>query len=317
MKRIAIVLSSFLLVGLAHAASFDCAKASTKVEHLICGNPTLSSVDEAMATRYKTILKRGGGTSEVTQSQKDWLKERDKCEDISCLNAAYIRRIDDLDIILGEERKEPSPGVNGRLKLVMSKSNDMCQHMYQLMVDDMQKYGRTFDRFDGFVSSHDEFTAVQWKPGRASYEAYGKTLYTNVDTALFDLNNDGVLDFVVRMKGMLSGMRADAIFMLDRSMASRTNSLTTKDLFGATNQIHLAGGIYALSGPFAGRLESLWLLAPFIYHGVTYVYMQSLYRRDEAVGGDFAVIAKYHGGNIGLRRQSEKMDDVCYIERSE
>ena len=36
------------------AASFDCAKAGTKVEKLICGDAGLSKLDDELAAAYKT-----------------------------------------------------------------------------------------------------------------------------------------------------------------------------------------------------------------------------------------------------------------------
>jgi|GEM_PF-3039245 len=110
-------------------------------------------------------------------------------------------------------------------------------------------------------------------------------------------------------------MQADEIYMLNNSAASRAGSLTFKELFEADNQIALAGEGYKLVVPFIGRTESLWRLSPFIYRGVSYVYMQSLYKKDEAVGMDFVVIAKYITGKITGRETTGKMEDICYIER--
>ena len=61
--------------SVAHAASFDCAKAATPLEKLICSTPELSRNDEVLAKAYATAL---GGLSEgakavVQSSQRDWL----------------------------------------------------------------------------------------------------------------------------------------------------------------------------------------------------------------------------------------------------
>jgi hypothetical protein len=43
--------------------------------------------------------------------------------------------------------------------------------------------------------------------------------------------------------------------------------------------------------------------------------MQSLYRNNEAIGGDYVVIAKYGGGVISGADMSGTMEDICYVKR--
>ncbi len=59
------------------AASFDCKKASTWVEKIVCSNPELSKLDEQMAKAYSDALKSLSpeGQKETKQYQKQWLKE--------------------------------------------------------------------------------------------------------------------------------------------------------------------------------------------------------------------------------------------------
>jgi hypothetical protein len=101
--------------------------------------------------------------------------------------------------------------------------------------------------------------------------------------------------------------------MLDQGVAGHTSTLTTKELFDSNNQISLSQITYKLEVPIEDQSVSLWLLSPFVYHGSSFIYMQSLYKKDEAVGGDFVVIAKYGGGNAS--DMTGKMEDMCYIKR--
>ncbi|MFA5170829.1 MAG: hypothetical protein WC426_04605 [Sulfuriferula sp.] len=48
---------ALLSFGYASAASFDCARASTKVEQMICSIPTLSSLDEQLDAQFKQNIK--------------------------------------------------------------------------------------------------------------------------------------------------------------------------------------------------------------------------------------------------------------------
>ncbi len=74
-----------------HAASFDCTKARSQVEHLVCDTPALSQMDETLATTYKAALTNDPATR---QRQLIWLREtRDRCNDAQCLAAAYQTQI--------------------------------------------------------------------------------------------------------------------------------------------------------------------------------------------------------------------------------
>lgn len=63
----------------AEAASFDCAKAQSKVEHIICDNPEISKLDEEMAGMYIAILKASSTSSVLKKTQRDWLGYRQTC----------------------------------------------------------------------------------------------------------------------------------------------------------------------------------------------------------------------------------------------
>lgn len=88
--------------GQAQAAGFDCRKAHTQVEKLICASPKLSSLDDEMARLYQAVEgeTRGtdGETGEVSDSfgkdQTHWRETvRDKCGDAGCIERAYVARI--------------------------------------------------------------------------------------------------------------------------------------------------------------------------------------------------------------------------------
>jgi uncharacterized protein len=72
------------------AAGFDCAKAATAVEKRICANPELSQLDDQLAKAYKP---EGNAADFERSIQRRWLKERNKCADDACLQAAYAERL--------------------------------------------------------------------------------------------------------------------------------------------------------------------------------------------------------------------------------
>jgi uncharacterized protein YecT (DUF1311 family) len=81
----------------AHAASFDCAKASTAVEKLICADEKLSVLDDQLTTAYKTASETATDKSALKAQQKDWLKKkRNSCKDAECITKVYQTRIEEL-----------------------------------------------------------------------------------------------------------------------------------------------------------------------------------------------------------------------------
>lgn len=78
----------------AHAASFDCSRASSTVEHQVCEDPTLSAADESMSESFRALREKD---PVLVADQSEWLAERDRCSTVECLSAAYLARIDQLD----------------------------------------------------------------------------------------------------------------------------------------------------------------------------------------------------------------------------
>ncbi|MDO8466251.1 MAG: lysozyme inhibitor LprI family protein [Gallionella sp.] len=93
-KMIWITLSYLILLPSSQAASFDCAKAQTNVEKLICADAGLSKLDEELNTAYKTFLNISGEHQDVIKNaQRFWLKIRDACSDAECLRQSYEKRL--------------------------------------------------------------------------------------------------------------------------------------------------------------------------------------------------------------------------------
>jgi len=184
---------AFLFAVSAQGASFDCGKAKTKVEHLICDDAEISKLDEELNESYKAALKDKAQAASIKQAQKLWIKGRNRCTDAACVRGAYQKRISEL----AQTKAMLSGDAVEEYALLMSKSDEMCGHMSQLMNDDLRQFDRTFDSNDRFVGSHEEFTSVPWRPARASLESGRQVRFTDIEGALFDLNNDGVVDFVV------------------------------------------------------------------------------------------------------------------------
>ena len=88
----------FLIFGIAtvSAASFDCAKASSKTEKAICTDPELSKLDEDLAASYKEMLKLHPVPEYIKARQRDWLSLNKFCDAKKlneCLKKNYKEQI--------------------------------------------------------------------------------------------------------------------------------------------------------------------------------------------------------------------------------
>ena len=104
------------------AASFDCGKASSPHERLICSNDELSSADNNLGAIYKAALAAvdAGKKTEFVAGQRGWLKENiaacpasgeKDSKAVPCLLDRYNRRLSSLISVLREEVFAKTPEV--------------------------------------------------------------------------------------------------------------------------------------------------------------------------------------------------------------
>ena len=98
---------AWLSPALAAQPSFDCTKAGTTTEHLLCERAPLAELDVELAGLYRQALARSANPSALRRQQSQWLAERDRAciaqrtlaqvrEDLSadtCLRRRYGARI--------------------------------------------------------------------------------------------------------------------------------------------------------------------------------------------------------------------------------
>jgi uncharacterized protein len=113
----------FTLVAQVDAASFDCSKAVTKVEKLICTNEEISKLDEALSESYKKSLRRADIKQKAIDSQRQWLKNvRNPCDAVDCIKSAYETRIKEIELMssFGIVILSAPPGKRGVTPLPLS-----------------------------------------------------------------------------------------------------------------------------------------------------------------------------------------------------
>lgn len=107
MRRKQLTRCDVLVVGLvslttmlsapSRAASFDCAKASSVVEKLICRDPDMSQLDDRLSEAYSAAREQSGNPSQLASEQRAWMARRNQCQTAACVSGAYSARLTELD----------------------------------------------------------------------------------------------------------------------------------------------------------------------------------------------------------------------------
>ncbi len=105
------VMAAVLMPFPAHAAKADCTKASSKLDQMLCSDPTLVKVGERMTASFERTLKVAGNPEALRKEQGEWQEGAvSNCDDSACLREAYTQRTNQLDLLrVAEERKAKNP----------------------------------------------------------------------------------------------------------------------------------------------------------------------------------------------------------------
>jgi uncharacterized protein len=105
MKRLCLMMLCVLVLSVAaQGASFDCGKAATKVEKLICADTETSKLDREMQSAYQDAYKHTADPVGLKLEQRRWLRVRNVCRDTPCLARIYRARLARLNEILSESQ---------------------------------------------------------------------------------------------------------------------------------------------------------------------------------------------------------------------
>jgi uncharacterized protein YecT (DUF1311 family) len=78
-------------------ASFDCAKASARIEKLICSTPETANADKRLSVAYGAARAKTSDEKTLKSEQMDWMKQRrNSCNDSACLLKVTEERIQTL-----------------------------------------------------------------------------------------------------------------------------------------------------------------------------------------------------------------------------
>jgi hypothetical protein len=168
MKKLLLLLT--LTITLLLSASFDCKKAKTDIEKLICSDEELSQLDDELNEAYKKALAGINDKETLKKQQITWLNNVKKyCKGIFCIKLKYESRIFYL---------QPD-GFN----IIYSEDNKTCNWFANLLNNDLKQYKEIN------LSRHKEFNWVEWK--QIQKEKTTLDDFSYIFSSYFDINNDG------------------------------------------------------------------------------------------------------------------------------
>ncbi len=306
------VMASFFIGIPAQAASFDCAKAATKIEKLICGDDELSRLDEELNAAYKKALKDEKQADSTKQAQKQWIKVRNGCSNVTCVKRAYETRLTSINANtlasegIAEQHEDIQPDKPGFFRLNKSTNDKVCSTLNQIINGDITKFGKT--RFD----THTEF--VKWRNVEESQIDRGAgNIYDGIlERANVDINNDGVVDQVIKSQWSVRGVLDDSLNILPLS----EKELEVAKLVNSDKKVNFNAGNYWIDRykKKYGNLNFDWVL-----DGVASINLLRLNNETYVVAQNYAaprdVPANIYAFQLDKAYRKYEEKDVCMFVR--
>jgi len=87
--------------------SFDCGRANSLAEEMVCSDPALAAADRQLARAFRQALRSGAPQDQLRGEQDDWLEIREDAARRSprALASVYDQRIEELNTIANEARR--------------------------------------------------------------------------------------------------------------------------------------------------------------------------------------------------------------------
>ncbi|MEO8047373.1 MAG: hypothetical protein ABI684_08805 [Nitrospirota bacterium] len=187
-------------------------------------------------------------------------------------------------------------------QLVVGRDNKLCARVLEAFREDADDRGRL--RYQ-----HEIFRQIIWKPVELNGQGPKTRHCSSLNKAMFDLDNDGQLDLVVKTTFCMKGAPSDSFYMFsaDSAVLEQANWQDLSALLATPDKFERTGGRYQLSGfPMpseAGKhlsaLSMMFTVQPFIIDEKAYVALTD-------GRGEWMVIAKYLRG--------DRFEDECYLQ---
>jgi hypothetical protein len=185
-------------------------------------------------------------------------------------------------------------------QLVAGRDSKLCAGVLEAFREDSDDRWRL--RYQ-----HEIFRQITWKPVELKGQGPKSRHCSSLDKAIFDLNNDGQPDLVVKTTFCIKGSPSDSFYMFpaDSAVLEQANWQDLSPLLATPDKFERTGGAYPLRqlpGEKASvswtPLTGVFTVQPFMLDGSAYVSLTD-------GRAEWSVIVQYRGGG--------RFEDLCYL----
>lgn len=182
-------------------------------------------------------------------------------------------------------------------QLVAGKDGKLCAKVLEVFREDMDDRGRL--RYQ-----HEIFRQITWNPVELRGQGPKTRHCSSLDKAIFDLDNDGQQDLVIKTTFCMKGAPSDSLYVFpsDSPVLDQASWQDMAPLLATNDKFERTGGTYPFTSlPMENgspALTTLFAVHPFMLDGVTYVSLTD-------AGREWIVVAAYFRG--------EQFEDLCYL----
>ena len=187
-------------------------------------------------------------------------------------------------------------------QLVSGRDGTLCAKMLEAFRVDTDDRGRL--RYQ-----HEIFRQITWKTVELKGQGPKARHCSSLDQAIFDVDNDGQLDLVIKTTFCMKGSPSDSLYVFpaDSTVLDQASWQDLSPLLATSDKFERTGGVYPLTqisevetGVSRAPLAGVFTVQPFILDERAYVSLTDS-------RAEWAVIAQYRGG--------DRFEDQCYLRR--
>jgi hypothetical protein len=185
-------------------------------------------------------------------------------------------------------------------QLVAGRGSKLCARVLEAFREDVDDRWRL--RYQ-----HEIFRQITWRPVELRGQGPKTRHCSSLDKAMFDLDNNGQSDLVVKTTFCMKGSPSDSFYMFpaDSAVLERASWQDLSPLLATPDKFERTGGSYPLTqlpteetGVSRTTLTGVFTVQPFMLDGNAYVSLTD-------GRAEWTVIAKY--------RRGERFEDQCYL----
>jgi len=185
-------------------------------------------------------------------------------------------------------------------QLVASRDSTLCAKVLEAFREDVDDRGRL--RYQ-----HEIFRQITWRPVELKGQGPKMSHCSNFNQAMFDLDNDGQPDLVVKSTFCMKGSPSDSFYKFPAGSAvlEQANWQDLSPLLATPDKFERTGGVYPLTQLSAGETEVSLTSLTGVYTVQPFMLDENAYVSLTDGRAEWIVIAKHQGG--------ERFEDQCYL----